>query len=40
MEAKGKVDGLVINGSREGPPFGVGCAYGKNHRMFFSWKEH
>jgi hypothetical protein len=40
MEAKNMVDGLVIGGSKQDPPFGVGCVYGKNHRMFFSWKEH
>jgi len=40
MEAKDMVDGLVINGSKKDPPFGVGYVYGKSHRMFFSWKEH
>jgi len=40
MEAKDMVDGLVISGSKEDPPFGVGCVYGKSHIMFFSWKEH
>jgi hypothetical protein len=40
MEVKNMVDGLVIGGSKEDPPFGVGCAYGKSHIMFFSWKEH
>jgi hypothetical protein len=40
MEAKDMVDGLVISGSKEDPPFGESCAYGQSHRMVFSWKEH
>jgi hypothetical protein len=40
METKDMVDGLVISGSKEDPPFGVGCVYGKSRKMFFSWKEH